>query len=112
MIYERVCYMCPKCNQMHFFDKTEEFSIMCTECNVEMVCIESKFVSSEQEEKENAKWERALANPAPLVNCPYCNSANVTKISTASKVVDTAVWGILGTKRFKQWHCNSCSSDF
>lgn len=45
-------------------------------------------------------------------NCPYCNSANVTKISTASKVVDTAVWGIFGTKRFKQWHCNSCSSDF
>ena len=112
MIYERVCYMCPKCNQIHFFDKTEEFSIMCPECNVEMACIESKFVSSEQEEKENTKWERALANPAPLVNCPYCNSANVTKISTASKVVDTAVFGIFSTKRYKQWHCNSCSSDF
>lgn len=40
------------------------------------------------------------------------NSANVTKISIASKVVDTAVWGIFGTKRLKQWHCNSCSSDF
>lgn len=28
------------------------------------------------------------------------------------KVVDTAVWGIFGTKRYKQWHCNKCNSDF
>lgn len=112
MIYEKVTFMCPKCNQGCFFNSAEEFSIICPECNVEMVCVGKKFTSTEQEEKENAKWERALANSTPLVNCPYCNSANVTKISTASKVVDTAVWGIFGTKRFKQWHCNSCSSDF
>lgn len=99
MIYEKVTYMCPKCNQGHFFNSAEEFSIICPECNVEMVCVGKKFTSSEQEEKENAKWERALANPAPLVNCPYCNSANVTKISITSKVVDMAVWGIFGTKR-------------
>lgn len=46
------------------------------------------------------------------VECPYCHSLNTKKISTTSKVVDTAVWGIFGTKRYKQWHCNQCNSDF
>lgn len=46
------------------------------------------------------------------VVCPYCHSKNTKKISTTSKMVNTAVWGIFGTKRYKQWHCNSCNSDF
>lgn len=46
------------------------------------------------------------------VECPYCHSKDTKKISSASKVVDTAVWGFFGTKRYKQWHCNSCGSNF
>lgn len=46
------------------------------------------------------------------VECPYCHSKDTKKISTTAKVVNTAVWGIFGTKRYKQWHCNSCNSDF
>lgn len=46
------------------------------------------------------------------VKCVYCNSTNVKKISTSSKVVNTAIFGIFGTKRHKQWHCNNCDSDF
>lgn len=46
------------------------------------------------------------------VECPYCHSKDTKKISTTSKVVNTAVWGIFGTKRHKQWHCNKCKSDF
>ena len=46
------------------------------------------------------------------VECPYCHSKDTKKISTTSKVVNTAVWGIFGTKRHKQWHCNNCNSDF
>lgn len=46
------------------------------------------------------------------VECPYCHSKDTNKISTTAKVVNTAVWGIFGTKRHKQWHCNSCNSDF
>lgn len=44
--------------------------------------------------------------------CPYCHSKNTKKISTTSKVANTAVFGLFGTKRFKQWHCNNCRSDF
>lgn len=44
--------------------------------------------------------------------CPYCHSKNTKKISTASKVTNTVAFGLFGTKRFKQWHCNNCKSDF
>jgi hypothetical protein len=46
------------------------------------------------------------------ITCPYCNSKNTRKITTTSRMIDTAVWGILGTKRNKQWHCNNCDSEF
>lgn len=46
------------------------------------------------------------------VCCPYCHSKNTAKITTTAKVVNTAVFGIFGTKRHKQWHCNNCKSDF
>ncbi len=44
--------------------------------------------------------------------CPYCHSKNTKKISATSKVTNTVIFGIFGTKRFKQWHCNNCNSDF
>lgn len=45
-------------------------------------------------------------------HCPTCNSTNLNKISTTSKVMNTAVWGILGTKRHKTFHCNSCGYEW
>lgn len=112
MMYERVAYMCPNCHQGHFFNKAELFSIMCPKCNIAMRYMGSKFVSKEQEEKRKAELDRIFSQPVTMVYCPYCNSVNTSKISTTSKVVNTAVFGIFGTKRFKQWHCNDCGSDF
>lgn len=63
----------------------------------------------EEHEKEKLIQEYQYMNNA---ECPYCHSKNTKKITTTSKVVNTAVWGIFGTKRFKQWHCNNCKSDF
>ena len=48
----------------------------------------------------------------PIVECPYCKSTNTSKISTTSKAVNTVLFGILGTKRYKEWHCNECGSNF
>ena len=47
-----------------------------------------------------------------VVECPYCHSKNTTKISSISKALDTAMFGIFGNKRNQQWHCNNCRSDF
>lgn len=47
---------------------------------------------------------------APL--CPYCSSANTKKISGTSRVGSALMFGIFSKKIGKQWHCNSCGSDF
>lgn len=70
-------------------------------------------------ESDEEYWERINQHTInkdtltkPVVECPYCHSTNTKKISTTAKVVNTAVWGIYGTKRHKQWHCDQCNSDF
>lgn len=47
------------------------------------------------------------------VECPYCHSKDTKKITNTSKAVHTAIFGIFSVSRnSKQWHCNSCNSDF
>ncbi|MEY8338483.1 hypothetical protein AALB16_10750 [Lachnospiraceae bacterium 62-35] len=57
----------------------------------------------------NVKEESNLTNYVlPItVECPYCHSTNTKKITTSEKIFDT-----VGTKRFKEWHCNHCDSNF
>lgn len=52
MVYERIAYMCPKCHQGHFYNNSEKFSTICSNCNVEMVCVEKKYISTEQKRKK------------------------------------------------------------
>ena len=44
--------------------------------------------------------------------CPTCSSTNLKKISATSKVVNTAVFGLFGTKRHKTFHCNNCGYEW
>lgn len=45
--------------------------------------------------------------------CPYCKSYDTKKISTSSKVKSVALFGIFAAgKVAKEWHCNTCKSDF
>ena len=46
------------------------------------------------------------------IHCPYCNSTNVTKIGTVNRAVSVGMFGLASKKIGKQWHCNSCGSDF
>ena len=50
--------------------------------------------------------------PITSVSCPYCHSKKTKKISSGSKLLNTALFGAFGNKRRYQWHCNSCDSDF
>lgn len=78
------------------------FSVTCKNCGKKV------RVSSPADE---ARWElqRQKENK---IECPYCHSTNTTKITTTAKVVNTAMFGLLGNKRRHQWHCNNCKSDF
>lgn len=68
---------------------------------------------TKQEELRKLKSNSNISKPIKtVVKCPYCHSDNTKKISTTSKVINTVIWGPFGSKRFKEWHCNKCNSDF
>ncbi|MGI6071263.1 MAG: hypothetical protein ACOYBE_12705 [Blautia sp.] len=46
------------------------------------------------------------------MRCPVCGSTSIAKISKTSRIVSTAMVGIASSKIGKQWHCNSCKTDF
>ena len=57
--------------------------------------------------------KESLFNAKPVAECPYCHSKDTKKISNLSKASSVALFGILALgKTSKQWHCNSCNSDF
>lgn len=77
------------------------------------------LLGNNNNESDEEYWERIHQHTInknistkPTMKCPYCHSKETTKISTTAKMVNTAVWGIFGTKRFKEWHCNECKSNF
>lgn len=87
---------CPKCGGTYFKDDGVKS------------CIHDGYSLITEDEYRLSNYHA----DKPRVECPYCHSTNTKKISTTSKAVNTAVFGILGTKRHKQWHCNECHSDF
>lgn len=46
------------------------------------------------------------------IKCSYCGSSNVKKIGVVGRAVSFKLFGIASGKIGKQWHCNSCGSDF
>lgn len=48
----------------------------------------------------------------PRVTCPYCHSANCTKISGVHRWLSTGLFGIASSDIGKQWKCNNCGSKF
>ncbi len=75
--------------------------IICEKCN--------KILHSEDlgyTGKPRPEW---LTN----AQCPYCKSYNTQKISITSKIGNVALFGIFAAgKVAKEWHCNTCKSDF
>lgn len=44
--------------------------------------------------------------------CPTCQSTNIKKISTTSKVTSVAMFGLLSQKVKKTYHCNMCGYEW
>ena len=68
---------------------------------------------------KRAKADAASAYAQSLMNkkgrgitCPYCQAKNASKISTVSKAASIGFFGLFSNKIGKQWHCNSCNSNF
>lgn len=69
-----------------------------------------KLQDREKAEKELVKscWEKGDSR----VKCPHCGSNNVSKIGIFSRTASVVTVGIASNKMGKQWHCNSCKSNF
>lgn len=97
--------------------KISNYNKLMSEYELAQADYEAYYELKQKQHKEaQEKYEREERNKqiqlSKNAKCPYCNSRNTTKISTTSKMVDTAMFGVLGQKRKYQWHCNNCKSDF
>ena len=113
------CYICQKCNKTVYFQSNMEYETRCKTCKSEMQLMWeddykpnnglNAIKSSNATKRNNTESSQ---KEKPIIYCPYCNSSNTSKISTTRKVINTALFGIFGTKRQKQCHSNQCNSDF
>ena len=81
----------------------------------EQIINQHDFLNPSQFQLSPAEIARNRQEAQDLLNkpkCPTCNSTNLKKISTTSKVVNTAVFGLFGTKRHKTFHCNNCGYEW
>lgn len=101
-------YICPKCGDKLFYVSTDEIDSSSGKCINSYREPERKVQNS----SESITSEFKHLNP-PTITCPYCHSTDCKKISSLSKAGSVALWGIFALgKTTKQWHCNSCKSDF
>lgn len=68
----------------------------------------SQFRTQVQQQEQ----QKSSGSTSTQVTCPYCHSTNVKKISGTSKAASVALWGIFSQKVRKNFHCNSCKSEF
>lgn len=113
------CYQCKKCNKLVYYQTNTEYETICKVCKNEMQLLWEhdykpnnglKAIKNNSKSKFNTEFHK---NAKPVVECPYCHSANTKKISGFSKAGSMALFGIFALgKTSKQWHCNHCGSDF
>lgn len=58
--------------------------------------------------KQSLKEPPKVADETYVVKCPTCGSPNCERVSTTSKVVSAAAFGLYSNKRSKQFKCNNC----
>ena len=58
------------------------------------------------------KYCPTIVQKSNYPKCPTCNSTNISPIDIASRVLDSAVFGVYGTKRYKTFQCNHCGYEW
>lgn len=74
-----------------------------------------KPLSEQDVDYSNPKTQPTQHQSAPQTNkiqCPYCKSINTKKITAMDRIGSNIMFGLFSKKRNKEWHCNSCGSDF
>jgi len=66
----------------------------------------------EIQKHNNELLENDKVKQANVPKCPTCQSINLKKITVTSKAMNTALFGLFGTKRHKTFNCNSCGYEW
>lgn len=88
----------------HFDDFVNAMADLKDKDPIEFQLKMSQFRASVAQQKSSSQ------NNVP--KCPTCGSTNIQKISGLSKAGSVALWGIFSRKVHKQWHCDSCGSEW
>lgn len=125
-------YYCPFCGKRQF----ENINVCCN-CGIETNMVESKHTCFYYQQKSmaiygdfehfkdilfdeeislNPQYNPDLKNIKPqpvqveknIPKCPTCGSTNIEKISTTSKVVGAAMFGLLSKTAKSQFKCKNC----
>lgn len=64
---------------------------------------------NQYEQGQQAQKQDSNSN---IPKCPTCSSTNITHISAASRVINAGMFGLLGNKRKKTFHCNNCKFEW
>ena len=111
-------YECKKCNKYVYFMPQDTILEKCKTCGKPLYfCYENPYNPKGGikaiKSASNSKSNYCAVNSKPIsVNCPYCNSTETKKITSTSRLLSMGIWGLASGKVGKQWHCNSCKSDF
>ena len=88
-------YECPICKQIYWFETSKEYNSICGACKCNLTLIDNYDCDTELAEKrKNAPKYDPTQDPnspyyIPVIKCPYCQSADTSKISAMSRGVST-----------------------
>lgn len=103
--------------QMNFFEKQELKNnvlenVIKKSPEFSQEAMDRRLLQNREEIRELARSNSGLFSSKSSASCPYCNSSNTRKISTGSRLLSTGFFGLGSSKIGKNYHCNSCGSDF
>ena len=101
--------ICPKCGETRFNEVSVK-NFMIYSCKKCRYCL--RVYPNEQTYEYIYELENAPKPTLSQVFCPYCKSTNVKKITATGRMLSMSMFGLASGKLGKQWHCNSCKSDF
>lgn len=115
-----VTYFCDDCLEPYDYDSEEYSDFLCPKCGRRMTYLSTeeidprtnKVINSYQESRRKQNNPGEPISTAPVVKCLYCHSTNTKKITTTGRMMSIGIFGFASKKMGKQWHCNSCNSDF
>lgn len=95
---------CPKCKR-----KYPKIFVKCSKCNTQLMKLSTENKQRNKQMNEIIKQTQEFqGQQTNTIKCPNCQSTDVQKLSTASKVVGVGLLGLASKTVGKTYKCNKC----